>query len=159
MKRIGGFMKLFQAISFLLVLAFLLVGCGKDEQTTPNVRVFPPELVGTWEFQSVTIDGQEAVLRLIMGWQEETARATLTISSDGDIVVNEYSADDSLLYYEEGTFAVNSSYFTMTFYSNSFGVISPPAIDEGTWEVSGNQLILYLNRNEIIAAIITIRQS
>jgi hypothetical protein len=152
-------MGIFKVISILLVLAFLLAGCGKDEPTTPNVRVFPPELVGTWDFQSVTIDGQEAVLRLIMGWQEETVRATLSISADGDLVINEYSADDSLIYFEEGTFAVNSNYFTMTFYSSSFGVISPPVIDEGTWEVSGDQLMLYLNRNEIIAAIITVRQS
>jgi hypothetical protein len=152
-------MGIFKVISILLVLAFLLAGCGKDEPTTPNVRVFPPELVGTWDFQSVTIDGQEAVLRLIMGWQEETVRATLSISADGDLVINEYSADDSLIYFEEGTFAVNSNYFTMTFYSSSFGVISPPVIDEGTWEVSGDQLLLYLNRNEIIAAIITVRQS
>jgi hypothetical protein len=152
-------MKLFKIVSILLVLAFLLSGCGKDEPTTPNVRVFPPELVGTWDFQSVTIDGQEAVLRLILGWQEETVRATLTISNDGDIVINEYSANDSILYYQEGTFAVNGDYFTMTFYNGSFGVISPPVIDEGTWEVSGDQLLLYLNRNEIIAAIIATRQS
>jgi hypothetical protein len=153
-------MKILKVVSALLVLALLLVGCGeKDEPTTPNVRVFPPELVGTWDFQSVTVDGQEAVLKLILGWQEETVRATLAISDDGDIVVNEYSADDSILYYQEGTFAVNGDYFTMTFYTSSFGVISPPVIDEGTWEVSGNQLTLYLNRNEIIAAIIATRQN
>jgi hypothetical protein len=159
MKRIGGFMKLFQAISFLLILAFLLAGCGKDEPTTPNVRIFPSELVGTWNYQSVTIDGQEQVLNLILGWQEETVRAALTISDDGDFVYYEYSADDSVLYFEDGTFAVNSDYFTITVYNSSFGVVSPPVIDDGTWEVSGNQLILYLNVNEAVAAIIATRQS
>jgi len=152
-------MRIIRIISILPLLTLIIAGCGKDEPTTPYARVFPQELVGTWSFESVTVDGQEAVLRLILGWQEETARATLTISSDGDIDVNEYSADDSLLYYEEGTFAVNGDYFTMTFYNSSNGVISPPVIDEGTWEVSGNQLVLYLNRNEVIAAIITVRQS
>ncbi|UCE66809.1 MAG: lipocalin family protein [Candidatus Zixiibacteriota bacterium] len=152
-------MKIFKVVSILLVLAFLLAGCGKDGTTTPNVRVFPSELVGTWNYQSVTIDGQEAVLRLILDWQEETVMAALIISDDGEFVINEYSANDSLLYFEDGTFAVNGNYFTITIYNNSNGVVSPPVSRDGTWEVSGNHLILYLNINEIIAAIITTRQS
>ena len=141
----------------LSVIVFLLSGCGKDESTTPTVRVFPPELVGTWNYQSVTIDGQEAVLRDILDWQDETVRAALIISADREFVINEYSADDSVLYYESGTFAVNGNYFTLTIYDNSNGVVSPPANQDGTWEISGNQLTLFLNINEIIAAIITTR--
>jgi hypothetical protein len=152
-------MKTFKVISILVGLAFLVTGCGKDEPTTPNVRVFPSELVGTWDYQSVTIDGQEAILRLILGWRDETARATLSISDEGEFVYNEYSADDSVLYFEDGTFTVNGNYFTITVYNSSFGVVSPPVIDDGTWEVSGNQLTLYLNVNEIVVAIITTRQS
>lgn len=152
-------MKIFKIITIVSLFPLMLAGCGKDETTTPNVRTFPSELVGTWDFQSVTIDGHEAVLSLILDWQDETVRSDASISADGDLVVNEYSAGDSILYFQEGTFAVNSDYFTMTFYTNSNGVISPPVIDDGTWEVSGNQLTLYLNRNEVIAAIIATRQS
>ena len=115
--------------------------------------------MGTWDFQSVTIGGQEAVLRLILGWREGTTREALTISGDGAYVTNEYSEDDSVLYFESGNFAVNDNNFTLTAYNNSNGVISPPVIQSGTWEVSGDQLTLFLNLNEIIAAIITTRHN
>ena len=42
-------MRIFKVISILPALIFLLAGCGKDEPTTPNVRTFPSELVGTWD--------------------------------------------------------------------------------------------------------------
>ncbi|UCC79654.1 MAG: hypothetical protein JSW64_15540, partial [Candidatus Zixiibacteriota bacterium] len=77
-------MKTIKIISTLLVLAFLIGSCGKDEPTTPNVRPFPSELVGTWNYQSVTVGGQEQVLRLILDWEEETVRAALIISDDGE---------------------------------------------------------------------------
>lgn len=152
-------MRILKVISILPALIFLLAGCGKDEPTTPIVRTFPSELVGTWDFQSVTVNGQEAVLSMILDWQDETVRSTLTISADGDYVINEYSADDSLVYFADGAFAVNNDHFTITTYNNSYGTVSPPVIQDGTWEVTGNQLILYLNVNEIIAAIISTRES
>jgi len=152
-------MRILKVISILPALIFLLAGCGKDEPTTPNLRTFPSELVGTWDFQSVTVNGQQAILSMILDWQEETVRATLTISADGDYVIDQYSADDSLVYFADGTFAANNDHFTLTTYNNSYGIVSPPVIQDGTWQVSGNQLTLYLNINEIIAAIITSRES
>ncbi len=152
-------MRIFKIASVFVVLLFLIAVCGKEEATSPTPRIFPEELVGTWDYQSVTIDGIDAVLRLILDWQEETVRATLSISSDGSFVNSEYSADDSVMWFEDGNLAVNSNNFTITFYNNSNGVISPPEIQSGTWEVSGNQLTLFLNLNEIIAAIITTRQN
>lgn len=152
-------MKIFKAVSILPVLVLLLAGCGKDKATTPAVRTFPAGLVETWDFQSVTVNGQEAVLRIVLNWQEGSVRSDLTISADGNLRIDEFSADDSILYYEEGTIAVNDDYFTLTIYNTSFGVVSPPAIDEGTWAISGNQLTLYLNRNENIVALVATRQT
>jgi hypothetical protein len=129
----------------LVVIAMLalaaIFGCGDDDKgTNRNGDKIPSELVGTWKFQSATIDGDTVGMELIaylFQWGPTTVSARMRISGDGSFVYEELDSDGNVPAADTGTFSVNG---------NSFSVdIDIPNFTGGTWSVSGNQLTLNVN--------------
>jgi len=120
-------------VAILVLGAF--AGCGDDDKGTNNGGTkIPSELEGTWILDSAIVDGQGAALRILLFWQENTVSARMTIKSEGLYLYEELDSVDSVIWADTGTFSVNGNSFIWE--------TDNPFVKSGTWEVSGNKLII-----------------
>jgi hypothetical protein len=129
-----------------------LTGCGDDDKGTNGKDKIPSVLVGTWKFQSATIDGDTVgmeVIAYLLDWSPTTVSAGVRISGDGSFVYEELDRDGNVPAADTGTFSVNGNSFTVD--------IGNPYFKSGTWSVSGNQLTLNVNISELKIEITALR--
>lgn len=136
-------------IPALIGILILSSGCGKDKSTNnPPESNIPQELLGTWTYQSATINGVPISLALILGWEQGTVSARFTVSQDGSFVYEELDANGDVIWTEYGTFEVNGNTATISITSDTDGPIDPPPDPmTGTWQVEGNTLTLTTDYN------------
>jgi len=118
-------------------------GCGGDDTPTGtggngNPGSIPPEIVATWHYQSVTVNGTPVSLALFLEWDQSTVRSTLTMNSNGSHRYSEWNASDQEMWWQSGTYAINGTNATFTAKANSDGVPEPPW--SSPWAVNGNTL-------------------
>lgn len=131
--------------SLLLTLtAFVLgvfIGCSGDDRGTNGKKSstdenrIPSELVGTWTFQSVSVNDIEIELKYLFPWEPNTESIRIIVSSDGTYVFENVAGNGTVLFTDTGTFLVDGDTFQLS------GTEEQP-ISGGTWAVSENQLIL-----------------
>ncbi len=133
------------SVVVLTCAALLLAsGCRKDDSsgTGPSQEPPPPELVGTWVFQSGTLNGDSVDLADVMEWVEGATSADFTVGADGTYSYRERDAQGSVLFSSAGTFLVSGQSATITVTSENGSPISPPEVLTGTWALNGDQLSL-----------------
>jgi len=125
----------------LLLGAMLLmvVGCDSDDDIAgPDTS----ELFATWAQSSATVDGQAAVLADVFDWSETTVGVHITLNADLTYSVNEFDASDSTLYFESGTLTIDGSHIIVTTTTENGNAVTPYASIDGTWAISGNNLVI-----------------
>lgn len=128
-------------LSLAFIGLFLLAaGCGKnnDNPAGPQNNV-PAELVGTWYYQSGTLNGQPRDLSFLLQWKLNTEYARFTVGSDGSFVYEELDIDSSVVWTESGTFNVDGNSATISVTENDDGPVEPPDVLSGTWALNENQ--------------------
>jgi hypothetical protein len=145
-------------IFIAIVSLMLAAGCGKDDNnpTDPGDSV-PSELVDTWLYQSVTLNGVPWSLGQLLGWDPGTVAARFTVGSDESFVYEELDTDSAVVWTEWGTFTVDGNSATITRTENDDGPINPPETRSGTWAVNGDTLSLNTIEQGVTAAFIAVR--
>ncbi len=133
--------------SILTMLVLLLAGIGwncgdKDDGPTDPGSSVPTQLVGTWLYQSVTVNGVPTSLALALQWQQGTESAQFTVSGAGSFLYEELDADQNVNWFESGTIAVDGNDATILVTSDSEGQVDPPDSLSGTWHLEGDILSL-----------------
>ena len=125
-------------IGILAGLALVMVsGCSDDgSPTNGGGDTLPAEVVATWDFQSVIVNGWAEALEDVLEWDANTVRATLVINSDGSYRYSEWNASGQEVWWESGTIAINGTSITWTPTADSDG--SPDPAWSGTWSVTAN---------------------
>ena len=85
--------------------ALLMVACGGDPTSDSDDEGEgkpTADLVGTWVFQSVTVNGGTQALADVMDWQAGTVAARMTIRSNGGYSMEEVNAQGQQTFFENG---------------------------------------------------------
>lgn len=90
-----------------LGVAFGAPGCGtEDDEPDPmgpgDVGKPPAEMVGTWVFGSVTVDGTPSALDVVMEWTPATVEARLHVMANSAYVFEEVDTRGGQLWFESG---------------------------------------------------------
>ncbi len=155
-------MKSIRIISGLLIILsfFIIVSCGDDKNTStdPESNV-PPELIGTWTYQSATINGDPIHLGFVLSWHSGTVSARFTISADESFFYEELDSAGVVHWTENGTFTVDGNTATITLTSNDDGPIEPPEVLSGTWAINENELTLTTTLEGAIIVLIATKEN
>ena len=124
----------------LALLIALSAGCGKDDDNpaAPQDNV-PAELVGTWYYESGTLNGEPRDLSFLLRWESGTEAARFTVGSDRSFVNEELDADSAVVWTETGTFTVDGNNATITVTETDDGPVQPPEVMSGTWALNEAQ--------------------
>jgi hypothetical protein len=136
-------------------------GCKKDEDPSgpgPVASPPPPELVGTWVFQSGTLGGNPVELSDVMEWVGGATSAEFTVGADGTYSYREKDQAGAVLFQSAGTFVVTGANATITITSENGQPISPAEVLSGTWALSGDGTQLTLTYNLITQNLVLIAQ-
>ena len=118
-------------------LAFVLsiAGCSGDSNPTAHqIQKVPATLVGTWEFQSASIDGYPIGLSLALQWIPNTMSAKIHIKGEGSCVYEQLDGQSVVIHADTADFSVSGNQFSV-----SPGTLP---VNTDTWTVSGTNLIL-----------------
>jgi hypothetical protein len=150
-------------VAVLLTAGALLVtsGCKKDDSpsapgTTPSPP--PPELVGTWVFQSGTLGGNPVDLSDVMEWVDGATSAEFTVGADGTYSYREKDQSGAVLFHSAGTFVVTGVNATITITSENGQPKTPVEVLSGIWSLSGDGTQLTLTYNLITQNLVLIAQ-
>ncbi len=127
----------------VLLSVFLVVSC--DKSTDP--QSLPAELVGTWVFQSATLNGQPISLSVVLDWDPATVSCASIVDANGGYTYNEYdgaNATGNVLYYNSGTASVQGSTMTISVTNDNGTPLQQPDVLPFTWALSGTTLTLSL---------------
>jgi len=92
----------------LLVCSVLMAGCGTEDPTEVEQDFSPSaDMVGTWIFQSVTVNGSPAQLSDVLEWLPATVEARLHVLANGAYVYEEVNSSGGQLWAESGFVLVN----------------------------------------------------
>ena len=155
-------MNTIKSILFYTSILFISLapGCGKDDNNpaAPTGDV-PAELLGTWYYQSASINGVQVPLGFILGWDQGTVSARFTVGSDESFIYEELNADAAVVWTESGTFTVDGNSATITITENDDGPVDPPEVLSGTWSFNeaANQLTLNTTYNNIAVVFVAVR--
>ena len=121
-----------------------LTGCigGDDDPVDPGTGGAPAALVGTWTFQTVTLDGQPQDLADWFEWQAETVSAHVIINGDYTQRFVELDAQSNVVYYDSGVFTVDGQNLTVTVNSENGSAVTAYTTFEGSWLVVGSLLTM-----------------
>ena len=140
----------------VVCLLLFSAGCGKDDDNpaAPENNV-PAELIGTWLYESATLNGAPFSLGLLLGWDPGTVAARFTVGENGSFVYEELDADSAVVWTEWGTFTVSGNTATITVTENDNGPMEPETMS-GTWVLNENQDELTLNTSYMGATVVLI---
>jgi FlaG/FlaF family flagellin (archaellin) len=124
-------------VGCVLLCGLLLVGCSGDEDDEPGSGTPPAALVGTWVFESVTVNGAPQALGDVLDWQAGTVAASMSIASNG-FAISEVDSAGQETHYEAGFVYVDGNEMELN-------ILAPGGIIEetisGTYTLSGDTLI------------------
>jgi hypothetical protein len=136
---------LISLLSLMLLMTVVVIGCSDDDDDNPagsNTATFPTDLAGTWEQQSVSFNGVSQDIATFFDWDTSAIKATITMFTDYTHRYEELDAQDSILYYDEGTLTLDGQNVTVVVTSENGQAITPDTTCVGTWAVVGNLLTI-----------------
>lgn len=123
----------------------LIAGCSEDEDDPGGASGGKPPaaMVGTWIFQSVTVDGGAASLATVMEWQPNSVEARLHIQANGAYVVEEVNAMGGQLWFESGFVFVDGGEMDINVQQDSDGPVDETSmvtftLNAGTMTITEN---------------------
>ena len=108
-------MILMRILAPVVALSMLLfVGCSGDDDNNTNgpaksSGIFPSEVLGSWTYVSVTVNGSAASLSDALEWVSTAVSARLSLIDDGDYAYSELDASDNVVVFEVGTVTVTGN--------------------------------------------------
>ncbi len=124
-------------VGCVLLCGLLLVGCSGDEDDEPGNGNPPAALVGTWMFESVTVNGAPQALGDVLDWQAGTVAASMSIRSQGGYGISEVDAGGQLTHAEGGFVYVDGNEMDL----NNIAPDGTTETISGTYTLSGDTLI------------------
>ena len=92
-------------IGSLLLLA-VIAGCSSSDKDEPPMGSFtmppPPQMVGSWIFQSVTVNGAAASLASVQEWVPQTVQSKVHIQANNAYIYEEVNISGGQLWFESG---------------------------------------------------------
>jgi hypothetical protein len=136
------------ATSCLIFCALLCLGCGSDDDDNDNPNQpgngHPPAaLVGSWIFQSVTVDGTPTALSVVLDWVAGAVEARFSIQADADYVYEELNASGGQVWFEMGSIFVDGNDVDINIQSDSDGPIQETS--SGIFTLDQDELTLALD--------------
>jgi len=126
-------------VGCVLLCGLLLVGCSGGEEDEPGSGNPPAALVGTWVFESVTVNGAPQALGDVLDWQAGTVAASMTIRGNGGYSISEVDARGQQTHFENGFVYVDGNEMDLNILASD-GVTIEETIP-GTYTLSGDTLI------------------
>jgi hypothetical protein len=126
----------------LLLSLFIYFGCSDDDDDNPtnSTDPVPSALVGTWWFDSASINGVPATLD-DLSFTDTSQTMSITFNSDRTWSSAEYY-NDIEVFSQSGTFTVNGDTLTVTRTMMDGAPINPPESYKATYSISSNELTL-----------------
>jgi len=95
-----------KVLTFCLLFVFTIISCSNNEDdnsTGPEDGHPPTEMIDTWIYQNVSVDGVPSTLDVVMEWVPNTVEARLHIINDiGSYSYEEVNSMGGQLYGESG---------------------------------------------------------
>ena len=105
----------------------------------------PAALVGTWDYQSVMVDGTAADLGTVLDWVPGAVAADVIIQPNGAYVYQEVNSMGGQLYFENGFVFVNGNEVDINTQGNSDGAVDEMVV--AMFLVDGDTLTLTLTED------------
>lgn len=130
----------------LLALGFA-PGCGDEDDVDdgpngPGSGAPPPDMVGTWRYQSVTVNGAPANLSDVLGWVAGAVAADLSIQTNSAHVYQEVNAGGGQLWFESGFIFIDGTELDINIQQDTDGSRSDTI--RYAWTLSSGVLTLEL---------------
>lgn len=128
-----------------LLAGLLLLACGEDEGddggTGPGDGHPPAELVDSWEYASVTVNGTGASLATVLDWVAGAASARFHVfRSDGTFSYEEVNGSGGQLFVETGFIFIDGDEMDVNILAmNGVDIIETQRYD---WNLAGDVLTL-----------------
>lgn len=129
----------------LLTGGALLLGCASedDESTGADTSGHPPAaMVGSWIFQSATVNGSPVALDSVMEWQPQTVQAKLHVQTNSAYVFEEVNIGGGQLWFESGFVFIDGAEIDVNAQLDSDG----PASETTRWSFTLNDTVFTLSR-------------
>lgn len=141
-------------VGCVLLFGLLLVGCSGDEDEEPGSGNPPAALLGTWVFESATVNGAPQALGDVLDWQAGTVAASMSIQSNGAYSISEVDAGGQQTHFENGFVFVDGNEMDLN-------ILAPDGTIEetlsGTYTLSGSTLTYTtLENGDTIAIMLTL---
>jgi hypothetical protein len=126
----------------LLLSLFIYFGCSDDDDDNPtnSSDPVPSALVGTWWFDSATINGVPATLD-DLSFTDTAQTMSITFNSDRTWSSAEYY-NDIMVFSQSGTFTVKSDTLNVTRTMIDGTPVEPPESYKAAYLVNSNNLTL-----------------
>ena len=131
----------------LAVLTLLTAGCKDNESTNPQAGVIPDNSIGTWQFESATLNGEPTFLGIPLDWMENTVTAMITMTSEGEYHYVERATNGDILWQEDGTITASEGDYAITITSNTDGTVDPALVLAGSYSITGNEMTMTTSIN------------
>ena len=122
--------------------AFMVFGCSDDDPASDDNNDFPAGLAATWTQHSVTVNGDSVNLNLFFEWNQDAVKADVILSTDYTQRYEELDAQDSVLFYNEGTVSIYDQSCVVVVTSENGQAVTPDTTFAGMWELDSNLLTL-----------------
>ncbi len=127
----------------VILMTLIFVGCSDDEESPTNTtNDFPSQLVGTWAHDSVTVNGTAQSQADFFEWDQDTQRAQTTIHSNSTQKYEEFDAQNSVVWYDEGTLTITGQTIVGQVTSENGQPVTPYTSINGTWNLTGSTLLI-----------------
>lgn len=100
----------------------------------------PAALVGTWDYQSVTVDGVAADVGTVLDWVPGAVAADLTVQANGAYSYQEVNATGGQLWFEIGFVFIDGNEVDINVQSDSDGPVNEMVV--ATFMIDGDTLTL-----------------
>ena len=133
-----------QLTPLVFLLAIVIFACSGeddgDEGSGPGGGKPPAAMVGTWIFQSVTVDGAPANLADELEWHPGVVEARLHIQANSAYVYEEVNASGGQIWAESGFVFIDGNAIDINAQSNTDGPVNDTS--RLVFALNGNVLTL-----------------
>lgn len=127
----------------MFLLAFIAMGCSDEDEGDPEgvgSGKPPAAMVGTWIFQSVTVNGTAAALDTTMEWKPGAVEARFHVQTNSAYWYEEVDTRGGQLWGESGFVFIDGTEMDINVQQNSDGPVSETV--RAGWTLGGGTLTL-----------------